>query len=981
MPDRTDELNLPLYSESGNVDKGHLSELAGDIEAQQSQDLENILESYYNENIGFVDLQTSIRELGYSESRVSSISQASHEERVYRVQNQGQDSGLASNQLQALAEGGVQLTNNPVRTDSSGRQYVEDHRVREPDGTASRFYLPAPRQFNPLTIQQQAQVNYLEQVREDITIIPDSTTGENVELSQDQRDEIMRLATNYLNSDPDFRDARNLEFRNNVQHIEGIGGVTDINNVLFDLFVDIDQEYAYREQNNGLPQNMTREQYDFLRANPNLGYYGQPILRSASGVMYYTTRDRGKTPLITMEQINVERGIPQITGFDMTPTPTQENELNFLLADWLSGDITDEDFDNRVREITEYDPTDPARDPFKADMYNNFMYSLRLYDSEKQYREINDGRPSQLTELQYNFLINHQLLEGEERYQGQPLTIDRGVARFFTSDGNLMLVPTEEQIQGFVDNGIFTPSYQLPSTNPIDIRVDPDRTITDDDLHGRIPRLPNRVVPPSNEDIRDIVSGRTQFDPEDPLGLGDITPASPDIILPSLPPTPIQTDIGTLNIPSEIILPEETPSYQVENPFVERYVNYVNSYESLYVGFRNTFRDMIVPTAFSAAGAIVGYGFGVARSRLFIYNVYSDMERQLHTLDSELNALHDRDEELLDNLETLRDQKDVQIDLLIDELEETGQAQTQEGYDLLDTLNELRGLLAGTEDDPDADPEFLRDEIYGSFGVAQALLQSNAELARLQEEMTELTELSDSIEETIAEIEIYQDQLFDVSETRDRINEGFTDVLNDYFTDMYKVYKYRNEINIGVGLGNSVGVALSSVLTGYIMPTAISNEEDIPIPSNLKRESLSDIRDTEKRNKRKYNMILKGRFDPLTKLKTSQYNPAEKRKDFNKEYERDNLELVQPKTIDTMSQKILPKTDIPFRIIKDNGNKPLDYKQIQEYKSTLSKSELQELKNQYLIFGDGGEVLKVQDKCRGVYQDQSKVGVRKIGFR
>ena len=967
MGDRTDELNLPLYSESGNVDKGHLSELAQNIEEQQESDLSNLVENYYSQHTSFIDLQEGLRQLGYSDARVESISIASHEERVYREQNQGESSDLSPNQLQALAEANIPLSNNRVRTDERGRQYVVDMRVRQVDGTRSRYYLPAPREFNPLTVQQQAQVNYLDQVGDDITITEDQATGENIDLTQDQRNEIMRLATNYLNSDPDMRNDNNIQFRNNIQHIQGIESVTNIRNILFDLFVDIDQEYEHRENNNGLPQNMTREQYSFLRGNPNLGWYGQPILIDPeSGVRYYTTRDRGKTPLITQEQINSVNNIPQVSGLDIRPTEREENELNFLLGDWLNGDITNDEFRDRVSEITQYDPNDPLADPFRADMYANFLYSTTLFEGEREYRQINDGRPSQLTELQYNFLMNHQLLEGEERYVGQPVTIERGVARFRTSDGNLMLVPTDQQIQGFIDNNVFTPSFQLPSTDPIDIRVNPDRVITDDDLHGRVPLLPNRVVPPSNEDIREIVSGERQFDPEDPLGLGDIAQQLP-------PPPPLPTDFGEL-----IILPEEIPSGEfIQNPFVRDYVGYVNSYESLYVGFREQFRDFLIPSLFSIAGGVVGYGFGVARQRLFINNVYSDMEKFINNIDPTLIRLRDINERSKVRVETFKNEVFLPtIALLETETRERGDL-TAEGYSVLERLNVLRGQLAGTEDDPDLDAGVLMRDISDT---AKELANLNSNIAVKRSEISRLEMLTNSGETIINSLERSRERLFDREESRREVITEYETNINEFYSYLFEVYQYRNEISIGVGAGAVMGEALSVSITGYFMPTAITDDKlDIPIPHNVKIKPFSQITDKEKKNKEKYNMILKGKFDKLDKHE-SQYK-SDEQINYSKELERDNLELIQPKNINNLSVKILPKTEIPFRIIKDNGNKPLDYKQIQEYKSTLSKSELQELKNQYLIFGEGGQVLKVQDKCRGVYQDQSKVFGKKIGYR
>ena len=61
-----------------------------------------------------------------------------------------------------------------------------------------------------------------------------------------------------------------------------------------------------------------------------------------------------------------------------------------------------------------------------------------------------------------------------------------------------------------------------------------------------------------------------------------------------------------------------------------------------------------------------------------------------------------------------------------------------------------------------------------------------------------------------------------------------------------------------------------------------------------------------------------------------------------------------------------------------HGKRPLKYKEIQELKSTLNKSELNNLKNKYLYFDDNKLMMdKTNDKCLNVIQE-TQIPKRKI---
>ena len=46
---------------------------------------------------------------------------------------------------------------------------------------------------------------------------------------------------------------------------------------------------------------------------------------------------------------------------------------------------------------------------------------VNTLNQERIFRSQNNGRPSDISELQYEFMLNHALSPGEPRYTGEPL--------------------------------------------------------------------------------------------------------------------------------------------------------------------------------------------------------------------------------------------------------------------------------------------------------------------------------------------------------------------------------------------------------------------------------------------------------------------------------------------------------------------------------------------------------------------------------
>ena len=79
-----------------------------------------------------------------------------------------------------------------------------------------------------------------------------------------------------------------------------------------------------------------------------------------------------------------------------------------------------------------------------------------------------------------------------------------------------------------------------------------------------------------------------------------------------------------------------------------------------------------------------------------------------------------------------------------------------------------------------------------------------------------------------------------------------------------------------------------------------------------------------------------------------------------------NNKIIQP----------IKRNFIPFK--EGNRGANLTYKQIQEYKATLSPQELKNLAGQSLIFGVDDYVLKKPDKCMSVQNETNNIIKQKI---
>lgn len=842
-----DVLDLPEHLQSGLSDTNTISEITRQTTTQEQEmsgALDNILNTYYGEhstNQNINTMRTSLQDLGYTEARIDRIVQSAETEHEYRSTHQ-ESSNLAPNQLAYLDSSDVRIYDLVINSDSEGLFYY-DRRVHDVDDHPTKIYLPQAIEFDPLTREQRQEATEREDVLSYIYIeptTPEEATALGRYLTQDQRIEISQITMNYLNGGG--TEADKLRYTHNIQQIEGLSNVENIQEILYQYFIDVDFEYNYRQNNNGLPQGLSQEQYDYMRQRQQTyRYIGQPILFTDDGTAYYHI---GGGQMLVPPQEDIERFNPREprAGGQRLLTNQQEHDVNSALSQYFIRDDYEEvDFLNHLQDLVHLNDEDAGDMAISTSLNNLVIDATR----ERDYRQANNGRPSQLSQIQYDFLTrsNMYLEAGGHRYQQEPIQMIDGQLAFVSqldSMNDYVIIPTDEQINAFIEQG----RYSLPETPDYGPEVP-------EDLETDIPQEDIDLLsqPVENIDSAPIVVGQTQ--PIDPISGEDIP----------------------------VLTPPEA---------VERYEQYFNDNQNLYSGFRNQFRDLL-----PAFGGVVGgfFAFSVARmrERNTVETILNEERILLDSLENRLLSLNER---LTDNIETLQ---------------QTNQALTRKQL-----------VLQSYSTNPRVEQQIGRD----------AQLRGTMRFQKEVNELLEQVEIAqgqvDSIEMDIANEDTLQSQL----------NDKINDLINTDYRILQSAMRYSPQILSGISIGTTLGL----VLSGYLFPTY---------------ESINE---------------------PYIQADNVEYTKKKKKPDKIEKIEnRTKLQVPRSKSISQGSINDLNKIQIKgkkdektFIPLKDQKGGPLTYKQIQEYKSTLSSFELDDLKGKYLIFGDGGDVKRVDDKCKSV---------------
>ena len=847
--EEVDELDLPLHHQSGLSDTNTISEITQQTlreEQQQSGALDNVLNEYYsahstNENVN--NMRTSLAGLGYTEARIDRIVQSAETEHEYRATH-GHSSDLAPNQLAYLDNNDVRIYDLVINNDAQGSFYY-DRRIHDVDDHPTKVYLPQAIEFDPLTREQRQEATEREDILSYIYIEPtepDEATALGRYLTQDQRIEISQITMNYLNGEG--TEADKLRYTHNIQQIEGLSDVENIQEILYQYFIDVDFERNYRDENNGLPQGLTQEQYDYMRQRQQTyRYIGQPILFTDDGTAYYHVNNGQMLvpPIEDVERFNPNE--PRAQGQRLL-TNEQEHRVNSALSQYFIGEQPPADFLNHLGDLVHLNDEDPGDMAISQALQNLVSDATR----ERDYRQANNGRPSQLSQIQYDFLrrTNLYIDAGGHRYNQEPIqTIDGQLAYVSQLDimNDYVIIPTDEQINSLIESG----RYTLPETEDYgpDIPDDlEDPTIPDEDVE----EIQEDLRRPVDIDAPPIVPGTTQ------------------------PIDPVTQD--------EISVP--TPAEQVE-----RYQQYFNDNQSLYIGFREQFRN-ILPVFTGAMGGYFAFSIQKIRERGTIVEILNQ-EIDL------INQLEDRLEHLSDNLQ-----------------EEKINLQQSEG-----ALERKQRTLISYERSERVEKAIGREAQLRGVEAFQK------EVNELLSQVEQAQNLVDSIEMDIANEDASQSAIYD------RLNN----LINLDYTILQDINRYSPQILTGISIGSTLGL----VLGGYLFPTYERIDEPYIFADNIEYKPPNREIHKEKKKDKPFNI------QAPAEIKSGSINSR-------------------------LNKKEEVKAFIPLK--NNMKGQPLSYKQIQEYKSTLSSIELQSLKGKYLIFNDDNNISRVDDKCKSVIREQ-----------
>jgi len=546
-------------------------------------------------------------------------------------------------------------------------------------------------------------------------------------------------------------------------------------------------EQQYRVMNNGRPQALTDTQWEQLQNNPN--YYGQVILKTDTNppISYIIS---GENYIEIDDDIQAGRRPRDFSVMN-------NQDINMFATEFLT-DGNEHDnpqiLTDNILSAIRYDPDDP----------NDLRILLQTEDivnslnQERIFRSQNDGRPSDISALQYEFMLNHALQQGEPRYSGEPLSrttladgsIGYGFHSWDTSIPELIIIPTDAIIGEMIDNDLYTrpqPEREAPprpDTSPDDNLQPPRRPPIPAGGLPPLPTPPSGVLPPEetppiptadprftlppDTEIRPSISGAGEPHLR-PLPAGGEAPPSFD------PPiVPGQTQ------PINLRTGEDLPIDSVERNVI-RYQRFFNDNQNLYYGFREMFRD-IIPVLSAGAGGYMTYLYEASKNKGTIQTIINQ-EKQL------LNELQGRIDTTSENLERE-----------LSRLEQLG----LEGQ-------EAAGQLIRVE---------RRTDIVGGEGMRQSLIRNR---------IRTLERTSELISDQINTVENLQNQIRDSDVYTTQIDNNIQELQNRNYEILNDLRSSAPKILMGVNVGYTLGLMLS----GYLFPTYMNINEPYMTAENI----------------------------------------------------------------------------------------------------------------------------------------------------
>jgi len=690
-----DQLGLPRASESGLLDTATVSSMETRIEGSQGARLTTNVNNYYTGEITLATFRENLVKLGYQPDRVDAISQSAHVEYLYRAGHGGQDSGLSPNQAQYINEN---FDNEHIRsmvliynTNGVPTGYRSD--IRQTDGERQVLPLPAQIPFDVLTRTQREDVN---QNRELVDIlnehlqpdpsITDDYYGVKHDLRPDETHSISQFSTQYLNGEITIE-----QLANSITSIYGINNVNNANMVLGEYLIDIQEEKNFRENNDGVPQVLTQQVYNYILENDNSQghrYNNQPVFVVPNTNTYYyysiygqrivipvlnedgtlaedqdvlddTTR-RGIQPLLSnFNQPDGTTSIEDENGVRPRRAPNlsiqQKNTISVQTTLLMNGDITLDNYlssidsfglnDYQTRRLIEYASSQQDFGQNATSIINNYvdspMYPLNMASGKTFYVS---------NEAFYRSFLDSMNMNVEE----QDLII-AGINQEF-----------ERQHENNIEQRFHTTTEVRPSGGLSESNL---QNLRNENSDGFQPPFP--VVTPSAIGLGEARDrANTGLPPIEPNPLDRFTPSLEEIdeILP-----PIPSSIPVVAGGTQPIDPQTGRDFEVgltEEAF-RRYENYYNENQYLYSNFRLEFANILTKSVVQFASASAGFGiYQIYRHKFVLYtqlekdrtSLYTDLVNRLQAREVRLDgkiALQDAEE-----LEEAKRKKGIVIDEL-----------------------------------------------------------------------------------------------------------------------------------------------------------------------------------------------------------------------------------------------------------------------------------------------------------------------------
>mgnify|MGYP003109450060 CR=1 FL=1 len=992
-----DQLNLPRATQSGLLDTATVSSMENRIEISQTAALTTNLNNYYTGESTLSELRENLLTIGYEANRVDSISQSAHVEFLFRAGHEGQDSGLSLNQAQYVNDNfdNEHIRNMLLITNSQGVPTGYRSDIRSDDGERTVLPLPAQIPFDVLTRTQREDVN---ENRELVNILndhlqPDPTITDNYygvkhDIRDDEINEISQFSTQYLNEQITIA-----QLANSITSIYGITNVNNIHEILGEYLIDIQKEKDFRENNDGIPQELTEMTYNYIRENDNsqgqrynnqpvfvipntntyyyFGTYGQRIvipvlnedgtLAQDQDVLDDTTRRGIQGILSNYNQPDGETNIEDETGLRPRSAPDlslqQKNTINVQTTLLMNGDITLDNYlssidsfglnDYQTRRLIEYAST-------KQDFGQNAQTIMNNYLDNPIY-PINS--PSGQTFYVSNEAAYRTFLESMGMNQeDQDLNV-AGINQEF-----------ERQHENNVAQRFHTQTEVRPSGGLSESNLQNLRNQNSEGYQQPFP-----VITPSAIGLGDARDRENiGLPPIDPLNR--FTPSLEEIdeILP-----PIPSSIPVVAGGTQPIDPVTGRDFEVgltEEAF-RRYENYYNENQYLYSNFRLEFAHLLTKNIVQFASASAGFGiYKILRHKFVLYtqlekdrtSLYTHLVNKLQSREQRLDRKLTQDaQELQETAQkaVAREQEQETLSNMISDFRLKAREYVRDNFPSINTIkNDLlaekrqlqsRGLVA-------TDPQFLALE-ERIFDVQHRLQLE--EIKYLDTNQPDFRQ----IEERRAMIRTSKGNL--IAKLRNGFNErraergkvGFLTRLNqqvysekiiNLLNDVYNTLEDIDQNFPGIMGGLVVGDFLGASLAGYLFPTYDDPEFEEYIEKKV-NQNLTPIQDKD------LDLDLK-EFDKILINEN-------KLKAFEK---TDKVPILTGALNPFNNKPIYQDMDfVPVKANQSTGRMPT-YKEIQDLKSTLNKEELNRLKNKRLLFDENNNLKpKNNDKCMNIIKE------------